>query len=418
MSLPSPLDETARLAALHRYSVLDSSPEEAFDDLTNLASLICATPIALVSLVDSGRIWFKSRLGLNVSEIPRIDGFCSSAILSDRLLIVPDATVDERLATHPLVTSEPNLKFYAGAPLITPSGHRVGSLCVIDTVARHIDQDQAAALECIARTVITQLELRRLARRSTVTEQLLWDVHSQMEAQVTERTKQLAAARDTLQLLTRQLLQAQEDERRRIARELHDETGQVLAAISMTLDGMQTHSSGAYRTRLADCKELLKVAISEIRNLSYLLHPPLIDEVGLSSAVVEYVRGFEERSGIRVKVEVSEQLGRLEQDREIALFRIIQESFVNIHRHSGSSTASVSLSSLDDAVVLEIRDQGRGFPFASEDSSNFGLGIRSMQERLHNFGGSLKLRSDDTGTTVRAELPRVSPAGLFMEQSA
>src|SRR6476660_2885679 len=103
MSLPSPLDETARLAALHRYSVLDSSPEEAFDDLTNLASLICATPMALVSLVDSGRIWFKSRLGLNVSEIPRIDGFCSSAILSDRLLIVPDAAVDERLATHPLV---------------------------------------------------------------------------------------------------------------------------------------------------------------------------------------------------------------------------------------------------------------------------------------------------------------------------
>jgi len=186
-----------------------------------------------------------------------------------------------------------------------------------------------------------------------------------------DESARLAAANRSLQLLTRQLLKAQEDERRRIARELHDETGQVLAALSMTIDGMQTHSSGAYRARFAECKELLRTAISEIRNLSYLLHPPLMDHVGLSSALAEYVRGFEKRSGIRVKVEVSEEVGRLEQDREIALFRIVQESFVNIHRHSGSPTASVSLSAVNDAVVLEIQDQGKGFPAGSDDFSNF-----------------------------------------------
>jgi signal transduction histidine kinase len=186
----------------------------------------------------------------------------------------------------------------------------------------------------------------------------------------------------------------------------------------MTIDRLQEQSSGAYRARIAECKELLRLAISEIRNLSYLLHPPLMDEIGLSSAVAEYVRGFEERSGIRVKVEVSEELGRLEQDREIALFRIIQESFVNIHRHSGSPTASLSLSSENDAVVLEIRDQGKGFQQASADSTNFGLGIRSMQERLRTFGGTLQLLSTDAGTMVRAELPRAAAAELRCQQSA
>jgi signal transduction histidine kinase len=397
---------------------LDTRPEDAFDDLTNLASLICATPIALVSLVDSGRIWFKSKVGLNVTEIPRIDGFCSSVILSDQPLIVPDAADDDRLASHPLVTSAPNIRFYAGAPLITASGQRVGSLCVIDTVPRHIDDDQASALQSIARAVVTQLELRHSVSQSAASVRWLRDVHLYTETQVSERTRQLAAAHHSLQLLTHQLMQAQEDERRRIARELHDETGQLLAALNMTLDGMLTQSTHRNRAGLAQCKELLLLAISEIRNLSYLLHPPLMDEVGLSSAVAEYVRGFERRSGITVQIEVSEELGRLEQDREIALFRILQESFVNIHRHSGSSTASVALSADENSVVLEIRDHGKGFPVDSGDSSHFGLGIRSMRERLRNFGGNLQLRSNASGTTIRAELPRVFSPALFSEHSA
>jgi signal transduction histidine kinase len=417
MSGPSPSEESARLAALRQYSLLDTRPEDAFDDLTNLASLICATPIALVSLMDSGRIWFKSKVGLNVSEIPRIDNFCSSVILSDQLLIVPDAAADHRLASHPLVKSAPKVRFYAGAPLITASGQRIGSLCVVDTVPRQIDDDQASALQSIARVVVTQLELRHSARQSAASAQWLRDLHLHTETQVSERTKQLAAAHQSLQLLTRQLMQAQEDERRRIARELHDETGQLLAALNMTVDGMLTEPSDRNRTGLEQCKELLMLAISEIRNLSYLLHPPLMDKVGLTSAVSEYVRGFERRSGITVQIEVSEKLGRLEQDREIALFRILQESFVNIHRHSGSSTASVALSANENSVVLEISDHGKGFPVDPGDSSHFGLGIRSMRERLRHFGGNLQLRSSTSGATIRAELPRVSSPALFLEQS-
>jgi signal transduction histidine kinase len=185
----------------------------------------------------------------------------------------------------------------------------------------------------------------------------------------------------------------------------------------MTIDGMAKQSSG-HSSGFAECKKLVDLAISEIRNLSYLLHPPLMDEVGLSSAVEEYVRGFEKRSGISVQIKVPERIGRLEKDQEIALFRIVQESFVNIHRHSGSRTASIALHVVDSAVVLEIRDHGKGFPAGLEDSTHFGLGIRSMQERLRNFGGRLQVESSKAGTTIRAELPRARAPGLFVLQSA
>jgi len=412
------VEESARLATLNHCSDQYSLPEEAFDDLTGLASLICGTPIALVSLEDSGRIWLKSTVRLTASQISQVDRFCSGIALGDRPRIVPDATADEHLGSHLLVIGDPNFRFYAGMPLITPSGQRVGNLCALDTVPRNLDDHQVAAMERIARTVVTQLELRRSVRQTGSVVRSLRNIQWYTQTQVAERTKQLAAANRSLHLLTGQLMQAQEIERRRIARELHDETGQVLAALSMTIDGMLKRSSAADRTGFVQCKEFINLAISEIRNLSYLLHPPLMDETGLSSAVAEYVRGFEKRSGISVQVDVSEKIGRLEQDHEIALFRVIQESFVNIHRHSGSRTATVALDVVDSAVVLEIRDHGKGFPATPGDSTHSGLGIRSMQERLRNFGGTLQVQSCESGTTIRAQLPRTRAREPFLQQSA
>jgi signal transduction histidine kinase len=130
-----------------------------------------------------------------------------------------------------------------------------------------------------------------------------------------------------------------------------------------------------------------------------------------------YARGFEKRSGVSVQVEVSQEVGRLEENREIALFRIIQESFGNIHRHSGSYTASVKIFCLEGDIVLEIRDRGRGLPRDSGDKINFGVGIRSMQERLREFGGSLQIESNGAGTTMRAVLPRQSSLGLASERT-
>ncbi len=161
MSAPLPADEKERLDELRQYRILDTLAESEYDDLVYLASKICGTPIALVSLVDQDRQYFKARVGLEVSETPRDVAFCAHAILKPELMVVNDAKADERFADNPLVKSDPNIRFYAGTPLITPAGHAMGTLCVIDRVPRTLDKAQRESLLALGRQVEALLSLRR-----------------------------------------------------------------------------------------------------------------------------------------------------------------------------------------------------------------------------------------------------------------
>jgi diguanylate cyclase (GGDEF)-like protein/PAS domain S-box-containing protein len=162
--------EVDRLASLHSYQILDTDPEEGFDDLVRLAATICSTPMSAVSLVDADRQWFKARLGLDVTETPRALSFCDHAMRYDDVMIVPDATLDPRFATNPLVEGDTGIRFYAGAPLVSPEGQPLGALCVIDTTPRELTADQTAALRLIGRQVSAQLALRRTVRSLTASE--------------------------------------------------------------------------------------------------------------------------------------------------------------------------------------------------------------------------------------------------------
>jgi GAF domain-containing protein len=164
MSTHNSNNEKKRLKVLWQYEVLDTVPEEVFDDLTDLAAQICEAPIALISLVDEKRQWFKSKVGTGVTETSRDVSFCAHAIGQSDLFVVPDATQDARFAANPLVTSDPKIRFYAGAPLMTPDGYALGTLCVIDKVPRELRPGQKQALRILARHVVSQLELRRRSK--------------------------------------------------------------------------------------------------------------------------------------------------------------------------------------------------------------------------------------------------------------
>jgi two-component system, NarL family, sensor kinase len=213
--------------------------------------------------------------------------------------------------------------------------------------------------------------------------------------------------------LSGRLLKLQDEERRRLARELHDTTVQALAALVMNLTVLETSAStldAKSRNTLSDSLTLAEQCAREVRTLSYLLHPPLLDEVGLAAALRHYVEGFSQRSGLHVALDLPCDWGRLPADAETALFRVVQESLTNIHRHSGSRQAKVRLTCPASEVRLEVEDEGKGIPPEIRDNADgaafgLGVGILGMRERLRQLGGRLEIHSNGHGTTVRAVLP-------------
>jgi len=225
----------------------------------------------------------------------------------------------------------------------------------------------------------------------------------------------LTSRKEQIEFASR-LQNVQDEERRRIARELHDSVGQLLAAIAMNFQVVHAQASkldSEAARAIADNAALVKQASSEIRTISYLLHPPLLDEVGLASTLDWYVEGFSERSRIKVALDLPVNFGRLPSEMEIAIFRIIQECLTNIHRHSGSSTAAIRVKKEDGRLVVEVQDNGKGITQEKLElikSGRGGMGFGGMRERLRRLGGTLDIHSDETGTLVSAIFTAVHDA--------
>jgi two-component system NarL family sensor kinase len=241
---------------------------------------------------------------------------------------------------------------------------------------------------------------------------------AESEERVRQRTAELDAANHSLRELTARLLQLQDDERRRIARELHDSVGQTLAVLAMNLSAVGTDIERLMKTAgaIADSRGLVDEMSENIRTISYLLHPPLLDEKGLSSALRWYIEGFAERSRIEVDLELPGDVGRLSRDLETAIFRVVQECLTNIHRHSGSASAKIRIRCSARDISVEVEDRGKGMPPEKRhelaSAGTPGVGIRGMQERIRQLGGSLEIHSDGVGkgTLVVARLPLVAAA--------
>jgi PAS domain S-box-containing protein len=245
----------------------------------------------------------------------------------------------------------------------------------------------------------------------------LTQANVQLAGQVQQRElaeKQLATSEQSLRQLSLHLLRTQDEERRRIGRELHDSLGQYLAVLKMHLEGlrpiMNENPNGAGK-QIAQCISLADDSIKEMRTISYLLYPPMLEEIGLKSAIPWYLEGFTERSNIKTKFEADPNFGRLSRDVELALFRVLQESLTNVHRHSGSTSVEIQLWRTPDSAIMKISDQGKGIPAKLlEDAGNewlgsLGVGLRGMNERIRQLGGSLDVSSTAAGTVVTATVP-------------
>jgi two-component system, NarL family, sensor kinase len=241
--------------------------------------------------------------------------------------------------------------------------------------------------------------------------------------ELVETNEALRVTETSLRQLSARLLQLQDEERRRIARDLHDVTGQKIAILSMSLDrlGRLVESKGPeVAETLDDSREVVRKIGEEIRTLSYLLHPPLLDESGLASAVRWYAEGFQKRSGISLTVDIAPGLGRLSTEVETALFRVVQESLTNVHRYSGSPNAEIKIFAEDDQVHLEIVDHGRGIevgvaPVMVDGIVSLGVGIPGMRERLRQLGGQLEVDFGTNGTRIVAIVPLKKPDAASLE---
>jgi PAS domain S-box-containing protein len=230
-------------------------------------------------------------------------------------------------------------------------------------------------------------------------------------SELEQRNSEILQQSKLLQHFSQRLMKIQDEERRRIARELHDSAGQLLAALSMNLE-RAAHNARQHTAEIAedvsDSQALVQQLSQEIRTMSYLLHPPLLDEAGLPDALRWYARGLTERSGIDITLTIREDFGRLPRELELVIFRLVQECLTNIHRHSGSKSADIQIAREGQTICLDVRDQGKGISaerLSEIQSQGSGVGIRGMGERVRQFHGEMKIESNGDGTTISFSFP-------------
>ena len=388
-------------------SGFDSTPIAAITDLDIVVLAPFGRDYALIEklLRQSGiRVRAMASAAALVAAVPQSAG---AAIVSEEALLDKDISLlgrklelQAQWSDFPIIvltgggmsTDETEVAVRARAPL--------GNVTLLERPLRAATLISAARSALMARR--RQYEIRDHLRQRELSEQALREARDRLESMVEERTAALCR-------LSAQLLSVQDEERRRIARELHDGLGQYLAAAKITVDTLMiTHPE--CEKYLDDVEQLIDRAISESRTLSHLLHPPLLDAAGFSSAATWYVEGFGKRSGIVASLELPEKLGRLPTSVETALFRIMQEALTNVHRHSASKKVEVMLDTDDDTAYLTIRDFGKGMPKEMLEEfqltgTNVGVGLAGIRERIKELGGTLEITSSKKGTTMKVTIP-------------
>jgi PAS domain S-box-containing protein len=357
------------------------------------ANLLKAIPAALIATDVAGQIIYWNRFA------EKLYGWSASEVLGHSILEITVPPVTKKEAEEIMSLLRSGLSWTGEFKVKRRDGTSFTAMVTDSPVL----DDNGVMIGIIG--VSLDLSARERA------EEAYRKANQELELRVERRTQELNDANENLRELSGRLLQLQDEERRRIARELHDSVGQLLAAISMNTETIKAESeklSPAAAEALFHNSRMVDEILGQIRTISHLLHPPLLDEAGLASALDWYVNGFSQRSNIEVSLDMPNELGRLSRELELTIFRVVQESLTNIHRHSGSTTASIQITCDDGRLSLQIRDTGKGMSPTKAIAlkrGGSGVGLRGMRERLAQVGGDLTLQSDGNGTLVTAILP-------------
>lgn len=389
--------EEARLKALLSYEVLDTEDEKVFDELTELASAICGTQISLISLVDRDRQWFKSRVGLDANETPRNVAFCSHAILQENVFEVPNALEDARFADNPLVQGAPDIRFYAGAPLVTSQGLPLGTLCVIDQEPKKLTPDQERALQILAKQVITQLELR---------------IH-------TRKIERINAQRDSMFAVVAHDLRSPFNGILGLSRILKSKAESLTPQrIMASAEGILASSLKVYQ--LLD--ELLQWTKSELGALD-------IDQDGIPlRAAAEDVIAFSQEAAdfkqLAVQLTVDADV-RIKAD--VTLFKTVLRNVLSnaIKYAPEGSTIAIEMARNDNLIELAVQDSGVGVPEhlkatlfqgtvnsmqGTAGEKGQGIGLKLCGDLIQRMGGTIRVADSDVGARIVLSLPLVIPA--------
>jgi signal transduction histidine kinase len=412
-------NEHDRLAALERYGILDTSPENAFDELVRLAAKICGTPIALISLIDATRQWFKARMGLDASETPRTVSFCAHAIHESSVFVIPDATKDPRFAGNPLVIGEPKIRFYAGAPLTTPDGYNLGTLCVIDRKPRLLGEEERAALSAIARQVIGQLELRRQIAERMLTEEKL----RQSEA----RLMLDASARDEVDRLKKDFVST-------VSHELRTPLTSIRGSLGLLASGLMGQLTPEARQLVTVAERnsvrlitlinaILDFEKLESGNVEMDLRPVPLQRV--FDRAIESVCAFAEQEAVRIEVQ---RTGSVVMADETRLIQVLINLLSNAVKYSNrGGVVTMRARPLDGQVQVDVEDHGRGIATGKQEKvferfhqidssdaraqSGTGLGLAICKAIIEQHGGTIVVESvEGEGSTFSIRISNAAEA--------